>query len=123
MFSKPLAAATLAGIVLGGLRLALAQDPALDSLQVCKDTQKLLFENAFVRVIDDVIPPGGAEPRHQHPRGVVVTLAEADVETTNAAGRTAKGHARIGAAWSEPTVHEVRNVGAAPTHWIRIDIK
>ena len=100
-----------------------AQEPDLDSLKVCKDTQKLLFENSFVRIIDDVIPPGGAEARHQHPHGVVVTLAEADIETVNAAGRATKGRARLGANWAEPTVHEVRNVGTTPTHWIRIDLK
>ena len=106
------------------LRGALAQDDAsLDSLIVCKDTQRLIFENTFVRIIDDVIPPGAAEGRHRHPHGVVVTLAEADVETVNAAGRTTKGRTRIGAGWNEPTVHEVRNVGTTPTHWIRIDLK
>jgi len=35
-----------------------AQEEDLDSLKVCRDTQKLIFENALVRVIDDVIPPG-----------------------------------------------------------------
>jgi hypothetical protein len=103
--------------------LSRAQEPNLDSLIVCKDSQKLLFENSFVRIIDDVIPPGGAEARHQHPHGVVVTLAEADVETVNSAGRATKGRTRLGANWAEPTVHEVRNVGTTPTHWIRIDLK
>jgi hypothetical protein len=33
----------------------------LNSLIACRQTQKLIFENAFVRVIDDVIPPGISE--------------------------------------------------------------
>jgi len=102
---------------------ARAQDE-LDSLAVCRDTQKLIFENAFVRVIDDVIPPGAAEPRHHHPRGLVITLADAEVETRSGAGNFVRGHSTAGSVrWNEPLTHEVRNVGSAPTHYIRIDIK
>src|ERR1043166_1174522 len=39
-----------------------ASDDPLDSLKVCAATQHLIFENQFVRVIDDVIPAGVAEP-------------------------------------------------------------
>jgi hypothetical protein len=99
------------------------QDPNLDSLQVCKDTQKLIFENAFVRIIDDVIPPNMAEPLHRHPHGVVVTLVEADAETSNTAGEKTRIHFKVGATWNEATVHTVRNIGTTPTHWIRIDLK
>lgn len=100
-----------------------AQDE-LDSLTVCRETQKLIFENALVRVIDDVIPPGVAEPRHRHPRGLVITLADADVETRNGAGNPVRGHSTAGTVrWNEPLTHEVRNVGNTPTHYIRIDIK
>ena len=107
------------------LRLRSFAQEDLDSLKVCSETQKLLFENAFVRVIDDVIPPGAAEPRHRHPHGVVVSLADADVETKiYPDGRTARGHSKLGNVnWSEPTIHEVRNVGISATHWIRIDVK
>jgi hypothetical protein len=100
-----------------------AQDE-LDSLTVCHDTQKLMFENAFVRVIDDVIPPGVSEPRHRHPRGLVITLADGDVETRNGAGNPVRGHSTAGSVrWNEPLTHEVRNVGAAATHYVRIDVK
>ena len=36
---------------------------SLDSLKACAATQKLIFENQFVRVIDDRIPVGVAEPQ------------------------------------------------------------
>lgn len=100
-----------------------AQDE-LDSLTVCRDTQKLIFENAFVRVIDDVIPPGVSEPKHHHPRGLVITLADADVETKSGAGNPTRGHSTAGSVrWNEPLTHEVHNVGASATHYIRIDVK
>ena len=49
-----------------------AADDPLDSLKVCKDTQHLILENQFVRVIDDQIPVGVTEPLHRHRHGVVV---------------------------------------------------
>ena len=42
-------------------------DP-LDSLIVCKDTQKLIFENQYARVIEERVPPGIAQPKHRHGR-------------------------------------------------------
>jgi len=100
-----------------------AQDQ-LDSLTVCHDTQKLIFENAFVRVIDDVIPPDVYEPKHHHPRGLVITLVDADVETKSGGGNPVRGHSTAGSVrWNEPLTHEVHNVGAAATHYIRIDVK
>ncbi len=103
---------------------ARAQNP-LDSLIVCRQTQTLIFENAFVRVIDDVIPPGVSEPKHHHPHGVVVALADADTQThTYPGGTVARRHTKAGSAtWNEALTHDVTNVGSAPTHFIRIDLK
>jgi hypothetical protein len=55
--------------------------------------------------------------------GINIHIAEAEIETVNAAGVATKGRARLGANWAEPVVHEVRNIGTMPTHWIRIDLK
>jgi predicted metal-dependent enzyme (double-stranded beta helix superfamily) len=112
-------------VMLVALRLSSAAEEDLDSLKVCRETQKLIFENAFVRVIDDVIPPGVTEPKHRHPHGVVVTLVDADIESkVYPEGRETRGHSKFGnVGWSEPTVHEVHNVGTAASHFIRIDVK
>ena len=101
-----------------------AQD-ALDSLIACHDTQKLIFENAFVRVIDDVIPPGASEPKHRHPHGVVICLEEADTEVrVYPDGTPLRRHSLRGTAtWNEALIHDVKNVGKTATHYIRIDVK
>jgi hypothetical protein len=111
-------------LLLAAVRLTAFQDD-LDSLKVCHETQKLVFENALVRVIDDSIPPGAAEPRHRHPHGLVITLADAQTEIrTSPDSPWRKGTSKFGnVGWSEPTVHEVHNIGTQPTHWIRIDLK
>jgi len=42
------------------------------------DTQKLILENAVVRVYDIKVPPGVFEPRHQHARGLTIALSDYD---------------------------------------------
>jgi hypothetical protein len=119
------ACAGIISVALGGWFFAKPQagDP-LDSLKVCKDTQKLVFENQFVRVIDDSIPPGVSEPRHHHPHGVVVYLTDYINEQITDDGKKVQAPRRGGTAvWSEDIVHEVRNAGKTVSHAIRIELK
>jgi len=58
-----------------------AKDP-LDALVAYKDSQKLLFENAYVRAIEDRGPAGNLTPKHTHPRGLLINLSDFDSETT-----------------------------------------
>jgi hypothetical protein len=101
-----------------------SNDDSLDSLKVCAATQKLIFENEFVRVIDDQIPVGVAEPLHRHRHGVVISLTDSTYETVSQGGnKTVSQHKEGTALWSEATVHTVKNVGSTLAHAIRIEIK
>lgn len=98
-------------------------DP-LDSLKVCTSTQHLIFENQFVRVLDDSIPPGVAEPRHRHPHGVVVYLTDYTVEQTTDDGKATQSPRKAGTAtWADAVIHQVKNVGTTNSHAIRIELK
>jgi quercetin dioxygenase-like cupin family protein len=100
-----------------------APDP-LDSLVVCADTQHLILENAFVRVIDDSIPAGASEPRHHHRHSVMVFLTDYSLQQTTDDGQTTIQQRKAGtAAWSEAIVHSLKNVGKTPSHAIRIELK
>ncbi len=101
------------------------QDEELDSVKVSPQTQKVILENAFVRVIDDRIPPGVYEPKHRHAHGVTIALTDYEIEQKNyATGKVTRSHRRDGEVnWSEAVVHDVRNVGATPSHAIRIELK
>jgi quercetin dioxygenase-like cupin family protein len=100
-----------------------APDP-LDSLVVCADTQHLILENAFVRVIDDSIPAGASEPLHRHRHSVVVYLTDYTLQQTTGDGQTTVTPRKAGtAAWSEAIVHSLKNVGNTPSHAIRIELK
>jgi len=99
-------------------------DDPLDSLTVCRDTQHLLLENSFVRVIDDQIPVGVTEPLHRHRHGVVVYINNYTNEQISQDGKKTIGQRKAGtASWSDETVHTVKNTGTTPSHAIRIELK
>ena len=111
--------------------LLLAQKPAAksgdgrpDPLVVAGDTHKLVFQNQFVRVIETKLPVGSHEPRHYHPHGVTVYLADFEVRITED-GKAPVTRARKGgtAVWSEATVHEVHNAGKTAGHVFRVELK
>ena len=115
-----------AGICLGAALIVWPQsaDDPLDSLKVCADTQHLLFENQFVRVLDDQIPPGVTEPMHKHRHGVVVYLNANTSEQTTADGTKTSRERKPGTAvWAEAVVHSVKNTDKTPSHAIRIELK
>ena len=101
-----------------------AADDPLDSLKVCKDTQHLILENQFVRVIDDQIPVGVTEPLHRHRHGVVVYVNTYTNEQVTQDGKKTIGERKAAtASWSDETVHTVKNIGTTPSHAIRIELK
>ena len=106
---------TLGGILLSAgvfASLSRATNP-LDPLKVCPDTHKLLFENAVLRVIEARVPPGSTEPKHSHPRGITVYLANYEVETkTIPDNKVIQAQRKFGTvSWSNAVVHEVKNTG------------
>ncbi|MGA7109090.1 MAG: hypothetical protein WBV28_24065 [Terracidiphilus sp.] len=111
-------------LALALLALPQSNDDSLDSLKVCTATQKLIFENEFVRVIDDQIPAGVTEPLHRHRHGVVIYLTTSTYETATRDGKEALTQHNEGTAlWSEATVHTVKNAGNTLAHAIRIELK
>jgi len=118
--------ASIAAVVAVGLVTTCA--PAgedLDPLKVASDTHKLVLENAFVRVIEAKVPAGKVEPKHSHPHGLTVYLANYSIEQkTFPDGKVTKHERKLGTvSWSDAVVHEIKNVGTTPSHAIRIELK
>lgn len=102
-----------------------ASEEDLDPLKVAADTHKLVFENKLVRVIQAQVPPGQLEPKHRHPHGLTVYLKDYTIEQkTFPDGKVTRGERKFGTvSWSEPIVHEVKNLSAITSHAIRIELK
>jgi hypothetical protein len=124
--TRTLTLALLAGV--GAVGLIVSRAPAeenLDPLIVAADTHKLILDNPFVRVIEAKVPAGNVEARHKHPHGLTVYLANYTIEQkTLPDGKVTKHERKFGTvAWSEPVVHEIKNIGKTPSHAIRIELK
>jgi hypothetical protein len=115
---KSIAVAIVAG------RSASAQED-LDPVKMMPDTHKVLFENTLVRVIEGRVPAAGHEPKHRHPHCVLVSLGDFDAEIrTFPDGEWKRVHRAFGTVtWNEATVHEVKIVGNAPSHTVRVELK
>ena len=89
------------------------------------DTQKLILENMLVRVYDVRVPPGVAEPRHHHGRGLTIAMSDYDNETKSyPEGKINRGHNKFGEVrWGEPVTHEAKNIGTTEQHVVRIELK
>ncbi len=104
---------------------ALSQSPDQDVLKVIPENYTLLFENAFVRVIEARVPPGAEEKPHRHMRGVSVCMTEYTVESRILPdGAWVRSDRKLGTVyWSESSLHILRNVGKTTSHTIRIELK
>jgi hypothetical protein len=106
-------------------RPVMSQNDEQDVLQVIPDNYKLLFENAFVRVIEARVPPGTEETPHRHMRGVSVCMTEYTVESRILPdGQWVRSDRKLGTVyWSESSLHVLRNVGKTTSHTIRVELK
>lgn len=96
----------------------------LDPLKVAGDTHKLVFENRFVRVLETRVPPGKTEPLHQHGRRVVVYLSDFHTRVTERGAQPQDTLRKSGLVrWSEPTIHQVENIGKTEGHVISVELK
>lgn len=116
----------IATLIIAAAMLLLAQSKTKgpDPLVVAGDTHKLVFENKLVRVLETKLPVGKVEPRHGHPHGVTVYFSDFEVRITEdgkpPVTRQRKAKSVV---WSEPTIHEVVNVGKTEGHVIRVELK
>lgn len=117
----------LAVIMIAGfmVRRSLAQQPELDPVKLAPDVQKVVFENAVVRVTEERMPPGRGLPRHRHYRGVTVALADYQMEQKMyPSGEIVHSDRHFGEInWTETVIHEARNVGTTDQYVVRIELK
>jgi hypothetical protein len=119
------ALAVFAAVLVVGLRPSFAQPEEMDALKVCPDTQKLVLENAFVRVIEERLPPGATQAKHRHPHGLTIAMSSFENDGFSFTdGKATKSVRTMGEVrWAEEVVHSGKNVGSTEQHIIRIELK
>jgi len=111
------------GALVSALALAAAR-PVLDPVALSPQLYSVRFENDRVRVLEYRLKPGGKEPMHSHPPGVVFALADARVKTTLPDGSVVAYPSHAGdVLWRDAVTHSAENVGATEAHYYAVELK
>ena len=120
---KDFALGLAAGAVVAAVAFA-ESTPTLDPVKISPQLYTVRFENERVRVLEFRLKPGGKEPMHSHPPGVVFALADATVKTTLPNGTVVAYPSHAGdVMWRDAVTHSGENVGATEAHYYAVELK
>ena len=113
------------GVTSAVMVVALAEAaPMLDPVAISPQLYSVRFENDRVRVLEYRLKPGGREPMHSHPPGVVFALADAAVKTTLPDGTVVSYPSHAGdVLWRDAVTHSAENVGTTEAHYYAVELK
>jgi len=113
--------AVLTAAILGATTAAWGQDAA----KLAPQMYHVIFENDRYRVIDYHLAPGGKEPMHSHPNGVLVYwFSNADMRVTLADGKANESLSKAGdVVWRDAVTHRGENIGATEAHSLLVEPK
>jgi quercetin dioxygenase-like cupin family protein len=113
------------GVTSAVMVAALAESaPMLDPVAISPQLYSVRFENDRVRVLEYRLKPGGREPMHSHPPGVVFALADAVVKTTLPDGTVVAYPSHAGdVLWRDAVTHSAENVGTTEAHYYAVELK
>ena len=115
------------GLLLGGvtvLGVVKAAQPEIDPVAQSPELYTVRFENERVRVLEYRLKPGGKEPMHTHPPGVVYTLSNAKLRMTAPDGSTTESvRSADDLSWRDFTTHAAENVGTTEAHALAVELK
>ncbi len=99
--------------------------PAQDAAKLAPQMYHVIFENDRYRVTDYHLRPGGKEPMHAHPHGVLVYwFSNAEMRTALADGTASGTLSKAGeVVWRDPVTHQGENVGSTEAHSLLIEPK
>jgi quercetin dioxygenase-like cupin family protein len=86
---------------------------------------RVVFENAYVRVIDALVPPGEVTLFHTHTRdNVPVAISGGRLRTEIAGSETRDSEVETGAAWFARGgyTHRIENIGATPARFLDAEL-
>ena len=112
-------------VVAAGLNRSFGQEEQLDPTKLAPDVQIIKFENAFVRVSEERMPPGRAIGKHRHYRGLTIAMADYQMEQKlYPSGQVVHSNRHFGEInWTDTIIHETKNVGTTNQYVVRIELK
>lgn len=112
-------------MVVVGLMSFGALTSAQDWVRARPDGKTVLVDNAHIRLVEVVIPPGGSEPMHTHPEYIELVVEPARLSVTYEGKpaeiwETEKGKAYYG---QPDPPHSLKNVDTKPFRCFLIELK
>ena len=109
-----------AGLLVAGLRVASAQDPAV----VNAKSITVKFENEKVRVLEAAIAPGMKEQMHSHPGYVIYVIEGGKMRGHTADGKVSESEFKAGEVlYRDPVTHWAENVGDTTVRLLLVELK
>jgi quercetin dioxygenase-like cupin family protein len=97
---------------------------AQDVVKVNPKTITVKLDNAKVRVLEAVLPPGAKEHMHSHPSSIVYVLSNGTFRSHTPDGKTTVSSVKAGdVLYREPLTHWAENIGKTPLHMIVVELK
>ncbi len=126
--SRIVISAAIAVCVVGALGISRSraqQQEELDPVKILPQYNKVIVENAFVRVSEERMPPGVGIRRHFHQRGITINMGNFQMEQKMyPSGQIVHSDRHLGDInWNDPMTHETKNVGTTPQWTIRVELK
>ena len=93
-------------------------------MKVSPKNYHVVVDNAQVRVLHVIAPPGEKTAMHQHPENITVLLTDGKIVFTDGAGKSETVETKAGQALaSGPQTHSGANTGSTPIEAIVVELK
>lgn len=99
-------------------------DEAQDAVTVAPHIHKVIFEDDKMRVLKVVVKPGDKAEMHWHPHNMNYILSFGVLRFTKPDGSSADVELKVGQVTSSnPSSHEVENIGTTTVETVQVEIK
>ena len=114
-----------AALAAGVFMAAAAPCAAQDAVKASPRVNKVLFENAHIRVVQSTFPPGASEPVHTHPASWYYVTRPGTLRVRYTDGKVEMWAPKAGEqAWLDgERPHRSRNVGHGVMQYILVEVK
>jgi len=115
----------LAGIIVAAFTFVCGAARAQDVAKVSPATNKVLVENAYVRVLQATFAPGAKEGLHTHPASFYYVTMPGKLKVSYADGTVEMWEPPLGeSSWMDgEKPHTAENVGTTTLQYIMIEVK
>ena len=110
--------------LVAALCLSASASHAQDAVKANPKNAHVVVDNARVRVLHVLVPPGVKTAMHEHPDNMTVMLTDGSIAFVDADGKSQSMQVKAGEAmWSGPQKHAGTNSGKTPLEAVVVELK